>query len=382
MSSSTTRHEGASKESDPLLCNTSPSITIKATAENVYNTENNDLEIGEAKTSSLNSTQMIGRVTLAFVAFLYGTLNVSLRMLYALPNPPSASALSTTRGWLAAFAFLPFAPRVKQEITSDQYSKQSTRRALHLAALELALWNFGAQGLLNVGLLFTDAARAAFFTQTSVVMTPLLSYFSGGDVRKSVWLGCFIALMGLIILSSSNSSDDDVVEDETTAVASSSSWFYLGTGDIIVLAGAASWSMYIFRVSSLSQYHPEVSLQAFKTIYLACMYTTWFICSAAIRYATTDDNDKWASVLDLWRGYNDWKAWLILFYSAAGPGTIADILQQGGQKYVSASEANVILCGEPVFTALLSRFVLHEIASKMEYLGGSLIILAAILASI
>ena len=52
-------------------------------------------------------SMMVGRGLLCVVAFLYGTLNVALRFVYELNYPPSASALSTTRGWLAVFCFVP-----------------------------------------------------------------------------------------------------------------------------------------------------------------------------------------------------------------------------------------------------------------------------------
>jgi drug/metabolite transporter (DMT)-like permease len=62
-------------------------------------------------------------------------------------------------------------------------------------------------------------------------------------------------------------------------------------------------------------------------------------------------------------------------------GAVADILQQWGQRHASASEANILLCIEPVFTMMLGRVLLGEITSAEEKLGGILIVFAAILAS-
>jgi drug/metabolite transporter (DMT)-like permease len=63
------------------------------------------------------------------------------------------------------------------------------------------------------------------------------------------------------------------------------------------------------------------------------------------------------------------------------PGTLADILQQNAQKYVSASETNVILSLEPVFTALCAWLMLGEVTSMQENLGGGLILIAALIAT-
>jgi hypothetical protein len=55
---------------------------------------------------------------------------------------------------------------------------------LLLAGLELAVWNFGAQTLLNLGLLSTESTRASFLTQSSVVLTPIISMFAGQQVKS------------------------------------------------------------------------------------------------------------------------------------------------------------------------------------------------------
>ena len=164
-----------------------------------------------------------GRLILLLVAFLYGTLNVVLRQLYATPGPPSASMLSATRGWLAAACFLPAIPQIQSEArkTSAEGSGvnfDSEKQApLVMVALELAWWNFATQGLVNVGLLFTESARASFLTQTSVVITPLISMMQGNRVGRNVWIGCAAALAGLALLSTEGG---DAVSSASEGVAS------------------------------------------------------------------------------------------------------------------------------------------------------------------
>lgn len=325
-------------------------------------------------------SELRGRLTLLAVAFLYGTLNVSLRALYALPNPPTASALSVSRGWLAAFCFLPLFPKIRREAELPKSAEEKEEQApLPLAALELAFWNFGAQGLLNVGLLFTESARASFLTQTSVVITPLISLLAGQSVDRNVWVGCGAALAGLVLLSDGGDGASVAVSDGLglSAVVGALSSLSFGTGDLLVLGGALCWSMYIFRTSSIGDKYPEISLQAVKTILLAGLYTSWFVASAFRCYAA----GGWEEVKNLWMGWTNPLAWAILAFSALGPGALADVLQQKGQKEVSASEANVILCAEPVFTAILAFLLQGEVTSVRENTGGGLIVLAAVLAS-
>ena len=118
----------------------------------------------------------------------------------------------------------------KKGISSRREQQMGSSRPVWRSALELAFWNFGAQvrkekrlveaifttfvfsfgianylslfsmanyekqqyfiqGLINAGLLHTSAARASFLSQTSVVMTPLLSAFGGERIPTSVWGG-------------------------------------------------------------------------------------------------------------------------------------------------------------------------------------------------
>jgi drug/metabolite transporter (DMT)-like permease len=112
----------------------------------------------------------------------------------------------------------------------------------------------------------------------------------------------------------------------------------------------------------------EVKLQAAKTWILGVMYTVWFAVD-------------WVCGKRLWPGWRNGKAWLLLAYSAVATGALADILQQKGQAVATPSETNVILSLEPVFAVLTAWLVLGEKTSGQESAGGSLILLAALLAS-
>jgi len=322
-----------------------------------------------------------GRMILLTVAFLYGTLNVVLRQVYAMPGPPSASMLSSTRGWLAALCFLPAISQIRQEVGKTASEGRAItpdgdkQPPLVRVAIELAFWNAATQGLVNVGLLFTESARASFLTQTSVVITPLISSLQGNRVGKNVWVGCAAALAGLALLSTDSG---DSVAASADGIASGFSGLSFSGGDLLVLGGAVCWSIYIVRTAAIGDRYPEVSLQAVKTVVLAMMYTSWLVVSAI----TCFNAGGWEAVAGLWLGWQNLGAWALLLYSAIGPGALADVLQQNGQKEVSASEANVILCSEPVFTAILAFLIAGETTSATENAGGALVVLAAVLASI
>ncbi len=370
---------------------------------------------------TVDSARHTGRFLLLVVALLYGSLSVSLRMVYERPGPPSASILSATRGWMTVLCLWPLIVckqccfRRGGPMDPPAYSNAS----FYLFCLELALFNFGTQGLLNIGLLTTESARSAFFTQLSVVITPILAATIGLCTRKRVlvgfrvWVACFLALFGLYVLSS---SDSDESNSRSSAVSSEAfSWTYesisamtnklvssLSFGDWCCLGSAFCWSYYIYRLSDWGDRYDEAQTMFVKNIFMAIMYTIWTVVSyivttfnaaaAASEVAevlmdgnSTLTDDYVDETLDdsfyLWEGWRDPIALGILFYTALSSGAISDILQQQAQAKVPAAESNVLLSLEPVFAAILAVFLLQEIPSIRECLGGLCIVVASILAS-
>ena len=250
------------------------------------------------------------------------------------------------------------------------------------SGLELAVWGFLAQGLLNVGLVSTGSARASFLTQTSVLFTPLISTSIGKQsVSKNVWLACSVALVGLVVLTMGAGAGAGGAAATAFSVS-------LSKGDLFVLGGALSWSMYLFRISFLGPKHPALVLQGVKTGLMAVLYSIWWM-------VTTSMNSGGGGLLSVLKGFSvssmssaipswmasGWVVWIALFFSAIGPGTIADVLQQKGQKSVTPSEANILLSAEPVFATLFAVLLLGETSSLLEMIGGALILVAAVVAS-
>ena len=297
-----------------------------------------------------------GQIILVIVSFLYATFNISLRFVYSLPGPPSASAINASRQWMVLVSFLPLTlcrEKPRREESTEEPS-ESTPRSIWIAGAELAFWNFASLALFTLGLLTTPSARASFFGQTGVVLVPLISALLGEKLRFNAWLGCLTALLGLFLLS----------HDETSATSVG-----FGIGDLLVLGGTVLWSLYIVRLSRIGGVYDEIYLQGIKNFYLPFYYSAWFLI-ATLR---TGEN--------LWPGWDNLMAWVVLGYSAVGPGTVADVLQQKGQKVVAATQSTLILSMEPIFTAILGRVILAEETSWMEKLGGGLLILGALIAS-
>ena len=391
---------GGTRDDDIIVSTIS---TSSSSSSNNNNNNNNN----EDKNTSWILLQK-GRIILLVLAIVYGSLNISMRLVFARPDPPTASASSTIQGWFAVVCFLPLLWRnhaftkgwlgmpppfskghlpINSRLGSNNNNKNNNPRSFWRFAVELAFFNFGTQALINMSLVATQGARASFLVQMSVVFTPVLSVMFGQQkVSKQVWIACFVALAGLFVLSYSEEEQDDNSNNRYTP-SLKFSW-----GDWCCLLAALCWSLYIYRLSAWGEFFDETITQFAKNIVLAILYTLWMIVSFASRYyynynyqenendyqSTTDESASWS----LWKGWrNDPIAWWILFYSALGPCTLADIFQQKAQSTVPAAETNVILSLEPVFTTLLGFLLLGETPSLQELCGGLLIMIASVVAS-
>lgn len=352
----------------------------------------------KASQSSWISLQK-GRIILLLLGLVYGSLNISMRLVFARPDPPTASASSTIQGWFSVVCFLPLLWRNhhcnKNSNNGGWWGMPTTLGSRHLSgnnnnndhhprrsfwrfALELAFFNFGTQALINMSLVATQGARASFLVQMSVVFTPVVSVLLGQQkVSRRVWIACFVALAGLFVLSY---SEEDNSNTESGGIAPS---LTLSWGDWCCLLAALCWSLYIYRLSAWGEYFDETTTQFVKNIVLATLYTLWMLVSLASRYYYSGEASGEADEsTSLWKGWrNDPVAWWILFYSALGPCTLADVFQQKAQSTVPAAETNVILSLEPVFTTLLGFLLLGEIPSLQELCGGLLIMIASVVVS-
>jgi drug/metabolite transporter (DMT)-like permease len=281
------------------------------------------------------------------------------------PHAQSAACLSAVRGVMAALCFLPYVWNVRRTLPEQP-------RAFWLAASELALWNFLSQGLLNIALLYTDAMRVSFIAQTAIVLTPLIAAAAGQAVRKTVWFGCLLALCGVGLLASDGGGT-------AAAAAASSPGFRLSLGDGLALGGAATSSLYIYRIGEMGKQGLSSDLtQAVKVALIGALYCVWAAVDGA-RLISSGAASTWAAAL--WPGWRSGLAWLVLAYSALVPGALADVLQARGQKKVSAAEAQVLLGAEPLWTAVLGMALLGERLGAPGWAGAGLIVLAVLLAS-
>ena len=299
-----------------------------------------------------------GRLLLVLVAMAYGSLSVSLKLVFESAGAPTAGVLGGVRGLMTVLCFAPML-MAKDSKGGEGFE---TDAGFWRSAAELAFWNLGNQGLCNVALLFTDATRVSFFTQASIAFTPFIASLGGDKVKSMTWLGCALAFCGVAVLGMDGG-----------AAAELGGSFNLG--DLLSLAGAASYSMYVYRIGQFAkQGFSGQGLQVWKSVFLAAMYGSWMLYDV---FAFTSGVPGAAVP---WAGWRNVKMWILLAFTAVVPGCLADLGQAKGQETVSASESSVLLAGEPLFAAVFGAVTLGEFLGPMGYVGGALIVFGGLVA--
>ena len=349
--------------------------------ENPEDTTTSSTQEGYYNYAPINKS-WVGPSLLLLVSFLYATLNICLRSLYVLPEPPSPSILSATRAWLILTMFLPILFHRTSQTTKHHSMENDTsslvllpsssssgtgtpEKGIWRVAAELAFWNFVGQALYVCGILFVSSARASFLGQTTVVMVPFISALGGVKLRCWAIWGCLCSLIGLILLSVQDNKNNNTSLSSGEYYGGTNPRLSLGVGEVLILISAICWSFVLIKTAKYAHVYDEVYLQGSKNAILAILYSGW----CAVAWIQSD--------VSLWDGWQSGVAWAIIVYSAIGPGVFADLIQQKGQRSAGATESNLILCMESVFTAILGRVLLGEETSWIEKLGGAFLIAGA-----
>lgn len=319
---------------------------------------------------SIELSKNAGRFLLGLVALSYGGLCVSLKMVFVRAGPPSVGTLGMIRGFMVLLCFV---PQLLDSFKKNKSGEVKLNNEFWSAALELATWNFLAQGCCNVALLFTEATRVSFLTQASIAFTPFIETFFGETVKKLVWAGCLVALVGVVTLGMDPGGGQSV---ELVGSVIPKGLNAVNIGDLIALGGALTYSLYVFRIGAFTKLGLDGSqLQAWKSFFLAFMYSAWGFTDFALHRVGMTTTTPFA-------GWKDPIIWLLIAFSAIVGGYLADVVQAKGQESVSASETQVILSGEPLFAALLGGVFLGEVLGPLGYLGGGLLLSGGLMCSL
>lgn len=192
---------------------------------------------------------------------------------------------------------------------------------------------FLAASLQQIGLIYTEAGKAAFITGLYVVMVPLIGIlFLKQPVSKNTLLGSAAAAIGLYLLSVK-------------------SGFTVSAGDAYEFFGALFWTAHILLVERMVKKVDglRLAMYQFVTCSILSLLTAFIFENITMQGIVLTK--------------------MPLLYGGILSVGVAYTLQIIGQKYAHSANAAIILSLETVFAALGGFLLINERLNGREYIG-------------
>lgn len=230
--------------------------------------------------------------------------------------------------------------------------KQVSKKAVY-SGIFLGILLFLGFDLQTVGLLYTSAAKAGFITGLNVILVPIFSvYIIKVKPKLTTIIGVGLAAIGLYTM---------------TMIGSTSEF---SIGDFLIFLCAIFFALQIVYTG---KYAPKYSpfILAWIQISVVCILSLFSALIFEDIGVLTDSTIILA---------ND--VIIALIITAVFGTALAYLAQQTFQKFTSPTRVALIFTMEPVFAALTSIFVEHQMLSLNITIGGSLIFIGMILSEI
>ncbi len=230
-------------------------------------------------------------------------------------------------------------------------SKNISRSAV-LSGLLLGVMYFLGFSTQTIGLNYTTATKSGFITGTCVLFTPIFQYlFEKKKPGKGNLIGVFFVLTGLIVLSSKGNSILDIFHELGSG---------FNIGDFFTLLCAVFFAMYIVYLDIISKKYDYLLLVFLQISITAVMG----IISVIILSVSGLENIKFMFSGSLIFAF---------LYTSILATVLTTTFQTKYQKIVTPTKAGIIFSFEPVFSAVIAYYFIHEKISRFSFIGGILI---------
>lgn len=197
-------------------------------------------------------------------------------------------------------------------------------------------------------LIHTKSSIVAFITGLNVIFVPFISFFLFKDyVRRAVFAGSFVAVIGLYLLTMSGSLS-------------------LGYGEGLTIVCALMFALHILFTDKFSKQSDVFLLVFFQFLTVTVLSLIFSLGVEDVTFNITMD-------------YTFLKAVIVTSLFAT---VYAFFVQTYMQQYTTPTKTAIIFTMEPVSAAFFSYLTINEILSHVQLLGAFLIIIATLLAEI
>ena len=285
----------------------------------------------------MKKEQLKGILQLLFATLIWGCAFVAQSMGMDHLGPMSFQAI---RSALAVLALVPVIFLMDRAPAAFLPRWQDPK--LWKTGILCGLSLFVAQGLQQVGLLYTEPGKAGFITAMYIVLVPVLGLFLGRRCSLSVWLSVALAVAGLYLLSCVGVSRINI-------------------GDLLILGAAAAFAVQIVLIDNLAQQMDGVRLNCIQFLVVTVL--------SALAAAFTE-SPTWDGII---------ACALPLLYTGVLSSGVAFTLQILGQQHLPPEPASLIMSLESVFAVLAGWVLLGQTLSPTEALGSALVFAGVLL---
>ncbi|KAF6004189.1 hypothetical protein F1559_003419 [Cyanidiococcus yangmingshanensis] len=210
-----------------------------------------------------------------------------------------------------------------------------------------------------IGLLGTDANKSAFLCSLTVVLVPFMErMLFGKSIQSRAWLSALLATVGVGLLEL----------DESTVTTASDLWSFM---QAVFFGGG------FMIVEHLTRRFPGRPLEiAALNLTIVSLYSGLWCLLSAIS-SGTGIQDVLMSLAQILIDHSTGVAGALL-YTGLVTTALAVMMQTTAISKVSAEEAAVIFCLEPLFAVAFSAALLGESISLKGAFGGALILFAVL----
>ena len=286
----------------------------------------------------MKNKQIKGIIQLLLATLIWGCAFVAQSMGMDHLGPMSFQAI---RSLLAVLALLPVILLMDRD--PGAYIPKWKAKDLWKTGILCGVALFVAQGLQQVGLMFTEPGKAGFITAMYIVLVPVLGLFLRRKCGIRVWFSVALAVVGLYLLSCLGVTKINI-------------------GDILILISAGAFAVQIILIDVLAQQLDGLRLNCVQFIAVTVLSTL---------AAVFTETPTWQGVLD---------CALPLLYTGVLSSGAAFTLQILGQQNLPPEPASLIMSLESVFAVLAGWVILGQTLSPTELAGCGLVFIGVILA--
>lgn len=344
-----------------------------------------------------------------------------MRLLYMEEHSLDPASITALRGVISAAALClallaakhgsPASPAlpVPAKASDEAQPPLGGGAAVLLAGSELGLYNFASAALDATGLQVLSATHATFLIQFAAVLTPLLSWLSGEHIAPQVWAAVALGVAGSCLVAY-----DSISMSLGSGLGDVGMWSGgEAQGVVLVLGACLCNSLAVVRLGRYAPRFDSVELSAAKKVSMCAVSLAWVMGTQALQQPAADAAPALQAVVDSgalatdaavaveaagaaqtaaaaaaagafpWLPSVSYTGWLLLLYSALGPGALAAFLGAQGQRTVPAVQTQIILSLAPLWSALLAQAVLGgEEMGCMAWVGGGMVLLSVLAAQL